>query len=54
MSWKDDILDAFLDWLPEDKTYEKIGAEEYSKLYAKFEQEYLEGQVAQAESMEDR
>ncbi len=54
MSWKDDIVDAFMDWLPEDKQLEKIGAEEYSKLYAKFEQEYLEVQVAKAEAMEDR
>ena len=54
MSWKDDLVDAFMDWLPEDKELDKIGAEEYSKLYAKFEQEYLEGQVCQAESREDR
>lgn len=54
MSWKDDIVDAFLEWLPEDMELEKIGREEYAKLYAKFEQEYLEGQVSQAEAREDR
>ena len=54
MSWKDDIIDAFLDWIPEDLDIDKIGKDEYLKLYQKFEQEYLEGQVAQAESREER
>ena len=54
MSWKDDIVDAFLDWLPEDKTLEKIGAEEYAKFYAKFEKEYSENCTARAEALEER
>jgi len=54
MSWKDNIVDAFEDWLGEERTFEKVGKEEYQRLYEQFEKEYLEGQVAQAEARENR
>ena len=52
MSWKDDIVDAFEDWRPEN--YYELPKDEQLKIYQKFEQEFLEGQVAQAEAREDR
>ena len=52
MSWKDDLCDAWLDNMPEN--YDSLTKDEQLKAYLKFEQEFLEGSVAQAESREDR
>ena len=52
MSWKDDLVDAFEEWRPEN--YYELPKEQQDKLYKQFEQGFTEGQVAQAEAREDR
>ena len=52
MSWKDDLCDAWIENQPEN--YDKLSKDEQLRLYMKFEQEFCEGQVAQAEAREDR
>lgn len=49
---KDALVDAFEDWRPEN--YYELSKEEQLKIYLKFEQDFCEGQVAQAEAREDR
>ncbi len=52
MSWKDDLIDAFEEWRPEN--YYELPKDEQLRIYLKFERDFCEGQIAEAESREDR
>jgi hypothetical protein len=52
MSWKDDLCDAWLENMPEN--YDQMTKDEQIKAYMKFEREWIENGVAQAEAREDR
>jgi hypothetical protein len=52
MSWKDDLIDAWFENMPED--YDKMSKDNQLKAYMKFEREWIEGSYCLAESREDR
>ncbi len=52
MSYKDEMIDAFTDWMPDN--YYDLPKHIQLDLYLKFEQDFLEGQFAWAEAREDR
>ena len=52
MSWKDDIVDAFENWRPEN--FYELPKDQPLEIYLKWEQGFFEDQVAQAEAREDR
>ena len=52
MSWKYDLVDAFEDWRPEN--FYELPKDQQLEIYQKWEQGFLENQVAQAEAREDR
>jgi hypothetical protein len=49
---KDALCDAWCEYMPEN--YDDLSKEEQMKIYEKFEQDFCEGMLAQAEAREDR